>query len=111
MGWKRINGREYYYRSEREGGRVTTTYLGAGDMGRLSEILDAELRAEREAEREAVRVEREAEREEARVAREEADAEEWAVAEWFDGVQAVADATMVAAGFHKHKGQWRRKRK
>jgi hypothetical protein len=62
-------------------------------------LLDAEERAEREAEREAARVERE-----------EADAEERAVAEWFIGVQAVADAAMVAAGFHKHKGQWRRKR-
>jgi hypothetical protein len=38
-------------------------------------------------------------------------AEEKAVSEWFDGVQAVADAAMVAAGFHKHKGQWRRKRR
>jgi hypothetical protein len=36
--------------------------------------------------------------------------EERAVAEWFDGVQAVADAAMLAAGYHKHKGQWRRKR-
>jgi hypothetical protein len=100
MGWKRINGREYYYRCEREGGRVTTTYFGAGELGMAAELLDAELRAEREAERE-----------EARVEREEADAEERAIAEWFDGVQAVADAAMVAAGFHKHKGQWRRKRK
>jgi hypothetical protein len=100
MGWKRINGREYYYRCEREAGRVTTTYLGAGDLGRLSEILDAELRAERVAERE-----------EARVEREEAAAEERAISEWFDGVQAVADAAMVAVGYHKHKGQWRRKRK
>ena len=32
MGWKRINGREYYYRCERVEGRVTTTYLGAGDL-------------------------------------------------------------------------------
>jgi hypothetical protein len=99
MGWKRINGREYYYRCEREAGRVTTTYVGAGDLGRLSEMLDAELRAEREAEREAARAEREA-----------ADAEERAVAEWFDVVQGVADATLIAAGFHKHKGQWRRRR-
>ena len=98
MGWKRINGREYYYRCERVEGRVETTYLGAGELGRLSEILDAELRAEREAEREAVRVEWE-----------EAAAEERAVSAWFDGVQAVADAAMLAAGFYKHKGQWRRR--
>src|SRR5262245_18020310 len=99
MGWKRINGCEYYYRCERVGGQVTTTYRGSGDLGRLSEILDAELRAEREAEREAARVERE-----------EAEAEERAIAGWFDDVQAVADAAMIAAGYRKHKGQWRRRR-
>src|SRR5262249_1558855 len=42
--------------------------------------------------------------------RERSDAEERAVADWFDGVQAVADAAMIAAGFHKHRGQWRRRR-
>jgi hypothetical protein len=99
MGWKRINGREYYYRSEREGGRVTTTYVGAGPLAQFTAMLDAEERAERQTEREAARAERE-----------ETEAEERAVTEWFDGVQATADAAMVAAGFHKHKGQWRRRR-
>jgi hypothetical protein len=60
-------------------------------------LLDAEERAERAAEREAAQAERE-----------EAAAEERAVAEWFDGVQALADAAMIAAGYHKHKGQWRK---
>jgi hypothetical protein len=100
MGWKLINGREYYYRCERVEGRVETTYFGAGELGLGAELLDAELRAERDAEREAARVERE-----------EAAAEERAVAEWFDGIQAVADAAMVAAGYHKHKGQWRKQRR
>jgi hypothetical protein len=56
------------------------------------------------------RLERAADREELREQREESTAEETAISEWFDGVQAVADAAMFAAGFHKHKGQWRRKR-
>jgi hypothetical protein len=43
--------------------------------------------------------------------REECDKEERAFAEWFESVQAVADAAMAEAEFHKHKGQWRRKRK
>jgi hypothetical protein len=99
VGWKYINGHGYYYRCEREGGRVETTYLGGGERGLVAELLDAEERAEQEAERESARVERE-----------QAEAEERAVAEWFDGVQAVADAAMVAAGYHRHKGQWRRRR-
>jgi hypothetical protein len=42
---------------------------------------------------------------------EEFDADEKAAAEWFDGIQAAADAAMIAAGFHKHKGQWPRRRR
>jgi hypothetical protein len=100
MGWKTIKGRRYYYKSEREGGRVKSTYFGAGEAGTLMASM---LAIERE--------EREAERDELREQRREFDAEETAVSEWFDEVQAVADAAMIAAGFHKHKGQWRRKRK
>ena len=99
MGWKTINGRRYYYKSEREGGRVKTTYFGAGESGLLISLLESEDRAEREAERD----QRQAEREEYAT-------EEKAVAEWFDDVQDMADAAMIAAGFHTHKRQWRRKR-
>ena len=100
MGWKTIDGRRYYYKSEREGGRVKTTYFGAGESGLLMSSFESVERAEREAERD----ERRAEREENRT-------EEKAVVDWFDVVQAATDAAMLAAGFHKHKGQWRRKRK
>ena len=99
MGWKQINGREYYYKSERVGGRVKSTYYGAGEVASLVAQLDTIERGRREAERRDRRAERE-----------QADAEERAVAEWFDEVQAVANAAMIAAGFHKHRGQWRRKR-
>jgi hypothetical protein len=57
------------------------------------------------------RLEKAAEREELREQREDFVAEEVAVSGWFDGVQAVADEAILAAGFHKHKGQWRRKRR
>jgi hypothetical protein len=100
MGWKQINGRRYFYKSEREGGRVKTTYFGAGESGRVMALLIASERAEREAERRERRAERE-----------EADAEEKAISDWFDGVQAMADAAMLAAGSHRHKGQWRRRRR
>ena len=99
MGWKTINGRRYYYRSERDGGRVKSTYFGAGEVGTLMAQMVAFERLDRLAERERLREERQ-----------ESDAEATAVSEWFDGVQAVADAAMIAAGFHKHKGQWPRKR-
>jgi hypothetical protein len=100
MGWKTINGRRYYYRSERVGGRVKSTYFGAGEAGTLMANMVGFERLEVAADRERLRDERK-----------ESDAEETAVSEWFDRVQAVADAAMIEAGFHKHKGQWRRKRK
>jgi hypothetical protein len=100
MGWKTINGRRYFYKSEREGGRVKSTYFGAGESGSLMAAWIALERLERAEEREWLREERE-----------ESDAAEWTISDWFDDVQAVADAAMVAAGFHKHKGQWRRKRR
>jgi len=99
MSWKNINGRRYYYKSKRVGSRVESTYFGAGQSGSLMAEIDEFERLERAAQRWAEREERE-----------ESDAEERAIAEWFDHVQAVADAAMVEAGFHKHRGQWRRKR-
>jgi hypothetical protein len=53
---------------------------------------------------------REAERKQRRAEREESELEEKSIVDWFDGIQAEADAAMIAAGFRKHKGQWRRRR-
>src|SRR4051812_22447946 len=100
MGWKTINGRRYYYKSRRVGGRIETTYFGAGGPASIMAELDAIDRLEKAAELWARREERQ-----------ESDAEEKAVADWFGGVQALADAAMAEAGFHKHRGQWRRKRR
>jgi hypothetical protein len=100
MGWKTINGHRYFYKLERVGGRVKSTYFGAGESGSLMAGIVAFERLERAADRERFRDELA-----------EGDAEERVVSEWFDGVQAVADATMIAAGFHQHKGRWRRKRR
>jgi hypothetical protein len=100
MGWKTINGRRYYYKPKRVGSRVETAYFGAGESGFLMAQIDEFVRLEQAAEKWRMQEEQE-----------DADAEERAVAEWFADVQAVADAALAEAGFHKHKGQWRRKRK
>jgi hypothetical protein len=100
MGWKRINGRRYFYKCKREGSRVKTTYFGAGESG----LVMAQIISLERLEKATVRSEHQAERE-------EFEAEDRAVSDWFEDVQVVADAAMVAAGFHDHKGQWRRKRR
>jgi hypothetical protein len=100
MGWKIINGHRYFYKSERQGGRVRSTYFGAGESGSvMAQIISLE------------RLEKAAERSERQAEREEFESEDRAVSDWFDDVQAVSDAAMVAAGFHNHKGQWRRKKR
>ncbi len=93
MGWKTINGRRYHYKSERDGGRVKSTYFGTGEAGTLMAGMLAFEREDREAERDKIRDERR-----------EFDVDEKGVSEWFDGVQAVADAAMIAAGIqHFHR--------
>jgi hypothetical protein len=101
MGWENINGRRYYYKSNRVGGRVESRYFGAeAGSGSLMAYIDGFERLEKAAERWAEREERE-----------ESDAEERAVPEWFDEVESQADTALAEAGFHKHRGQWRRKRR
>ena len=54
MSWERRQrgaGRRYYYRAERRGKRVVKQYVGAGSEAERAAQADAEVRAEREAER------------------------------------------------------------
>ena len=46
MGWKTINGRRYFHKTEREGGRIKTTYCGAGESGLLISRMESVARAE-----------------------------------------------------------------
>ena len=99
MGWKRIGNHLYYYRSRRVGGQVTTEYVGRGELGALFAQLDELDRQDRLA--------RQAERQDER---DEAEDEERADREWFDAIETVATGAMLAAGYRKHHGQWRRER-
>lgn len=100
MGWERRGNHEYYYRKEREGSRVKSTYVGRGEMAHMiaglesnSAELETLLRAKRSIE------DQELERIEAAIDR--------AV----ELVQLFTEATLLTVGFHTHRRQWRRKRK
>jgi len=97
MGWKRIGNHSYFYRSRRQGGRVVSEYVGRGNLGALCARLD-----------QLDRQERDGRRAEGKAASEAAGQEERAIRRWFGAVEAVAAGAMLAAGFHKHHGQWRR---
>jgi hypothetical protein len=100
MGWKTINGRRYFYRMQKEQGRVKSTYFGPGSAGAVMAEWVALERQERAAERERLREERE-----------QSLAEERIIADWFDDVQIMVDAALVATGYRKHRGEWRRRRR
>jgi hypothetical protein len=101
MGLVERDGRPYYYRSVRRGGRVTSEYRGAGRLAELAASLDAVEREQCEAERQAQRAEWEAD-----------ERQEAAVAEWFDRIEALTRIALEAAGYHRHRrGEWRRTRR
>jgi hypothetical protein len=98
MGIETRNGRTYYYRKRRIGGRVVSEYVGCGLLAECAAGLDAEEQADRQERREKAQAERQRQ--------EELDAQANRACAAVGA--AVADALAVA-GFHRHKGQWRRR--
>ena len=99
MAWERRGGQAYYYRSVRDGSRVKQEYLGAGEVAEALAQADETIRRVRELERARGRAE--AERLE-----DLADP----VLRLDEAAEVLLRAELVAAGFHRHKGVWRRGR-
>jgi hypothetical protein len=99
MAWETRNGRLYYYEKKRENGRVVSRYVGRGLAAQLAESVNRMLRIEREELREEARKQAALDREIDRRIRQSALV-----------VKLMTETTLVLAGFHKHKGQWRRRR-
>jgi hypothetical protein len=98
MGWER--GR-YYTRSVRRGGKVIREYFGVGDVAVLIAKLDTLERRQRVAARQAQQQ-----------IRMQLKALDSVVAEVWNGIEIVARAALVAAGYRQHqRGEWRRKRR
>ena len=98
MAWEERKGNRYYYRKRREGGRVVSEYIG-GDLAGLFALLDEEDQEHRQWERDAQREEREAQQ-----------AIDKQIDEVIGLARTLADAAMIEAGYHRHKGQWRKRR-
>ena len=99
MGWEKRGNHSYYYRKERHGSRVKSTYVGRGEMAHMiskfessSAEIEKLLRAKKAIE------DQELEKIEATIDR---------AAEL---VQLFTEASLLTAGFHTHRRQWRRKR-
>ena len=99
MAWERRGGNLYYYQAERENGRVRKRYIGAGEAAELVAHADATIRR--------TRTER---RKRAQAEIEEAEGLASMADELNDAAEILARAEMLAAGYHKRKGEWRRRR-
>ena len=100
MAWeRRERGERYYMRSRKVGGRVVREYVGGGVLGELAARTDAKERERREAEAAEGRAEVQL-------------LEELAapVVELCEVAEVLARAHLIAAGCHRHKGEWRRRR-
>ncbi len=99
MGMEQRGGRFYYYEKRRVGKRVISKYVGGGALANMAAEMDAEARQEREQEREEHRKTRYEQKQIERQLDEQARI-----------IAATTDQCLRLAGFHKHKGQWRKKR-
>jgi hypothetical protein len=99
LAWERRGSNLYYYQSERIDGRVRKKYVGAGEMAQAVAHADETIRRSRAAHSERARVELE-----------EAKTLASAGEELWEAAEILAAAELVASGYHRHKGQWRRRR-
>lgn len=101
MGWEARRGGRYYYRAHRTGGRVRKEYVGPGIIGLLAEEDDRAAREERDAARRAA-----AEKRHAALAQVDADP----LAELSAALECKVSRQLEAAGYRRHRGEWRRRR-
>ncbi len=100
MGWeKRERGTRVYTRSHREGDRVVREYVGSGEIAELLAHADETRRRVRDLERTRGRAE--VERLEALAA---------PARELDEAAEVLVRAHLLAAGWHRHKGEWRMRR-
>jgi hypothetical protein len=100
MAWERRGSNLYYYQSQRVDGRIRKKYVGTGDVAEGVAHADETIRRSRAARSERARVELEE-------ARTLASAGE----ELCEAADILTVAQLVAAGYRRHKGEWRMRRR
>lgn len=99
MGWELRNGRHYYYRKIRRGRQVVSEYVGKGELIELLLEMDELDRMEKLQSRVAWKNQKD------EVRKLNKDMSQLAKI-----INGIARASLLASGYHPHKGQWRRKR-
>ena len=97
MGWELRNGKRYYYRKIRQGRRVISEYVGAGEFAELLFEIDGLDRADKTLSRIAWKDEKD------EVKKLNKD-----INQFIKVINGMARASLLTFGYHPHKGQWRR---
>jgi hypothetical protein len=100
LAWERRGSNLYYYQSQRVNGRVRKKYVGTREVAQAIAHADETIRRSRAAQSERARVELE-----------EARTITSAGEELCEAADILAVAELVAAGYHRHKGEWRMRRR
>lgn len=103
MGWEERRGRRYYYRKRRVAGRVVSQYVGTGPAAEALAAVDTARRARDVADRMLAREQEQRAQEALRQAAAEEATLDRIIAD-------LTRATLLVAGWHTHKGLWRRRR-
>jgi hypothetical protein len=102
MAWEPKASQRYYIRKKRSGRRVVSEYIGHGPLAELIAAHDEERRAAEQEQREAEQLR--FEQVKARTA--EIDGPLDAAN---DAIMDLVAASLLLSGYHRHKGQWRKK--
>ena len=92
MGWETRGNSRYYYRKKRQKGKVVSEYVGTGEVALMASQLDQE-------QKDTIREERA-----------EMGLLEQKEAQLNTLIKRLIGGIFLISGFHKHKGQWRKKR-
>ena len=99
MGWEQRGAHEYYYRKQRDGRRVKSLYVGRGEIAKMV----SELQSSSGLFEKAIVLACPSEQEKLK----EQDAKIELACRLVDS---ITQAALLAAGFHQHRRQWRKKR-
>jgi hypothetical protein len=98
MGWELRGNNQYYYKKERDGSRVKSTYVGKREIAHMVSKLQSSSRVIERLARYMKSPHQEQEKAEAELD------------QLTDRIRLITHAALLASGFHAHKRQWRKKR-
>lgn len=98
MGWEKRGLGQYYYRKKRVNGRVVSEYVGSGILAEATLMLDQVEKGKTDLEKIEQQIEKE-----------QAAAIDQAVDQNLVSIGELIESTLIAYGYHKVKGEWRKR--